>query len=170
LYRSKQLLIKTVLINSLPSSSFLSFLSSPASFDSSSSLTSSLIPRAPSPVSGCASPIAEKEANFESDGLTQSQKWPVGFGPSGEIVVWDQGVEDWVGEGGDSPCHPDLSLDWMSDGVGDEDPSFVILDAIEEDFHRGKKGSLKIKGKRDVLNLKSSIEYSDASVPSRRRK
>jgi hypothetical protein len=28
----------------------------------------------------------------------------------------------------------------------------------------------KIKGRREVLNLKSSIDYGDASVPSRRRK
>jgi hypothetical protein len=35
--------------------------------------------------------------------LIQSQKWLVGFGPSGEIVVWDQGDEVWVGEDGDSP-------------------------------------------------------------------
>jgi hypothetical protein len=31
-----------------------------------------LIPSAPSPLSGCASPIAGKGANFGSDGLTQS--------------------------------------------------------------------------------------------------
>jgi hypothetical protein len=61
--------------------------------------------------------------------------------------------------------HPDMSLDWVSYGVGDEEV------AIEEDFHQVKKGvRLKIKGKRDVLNLKSSIDYGDVSVPSRRRK
>jgi len=27
------------------------------------------------------------------NGLIESQKWPVGFGPSGEVVVRDQGVE-----------------------------------------------------------------------------
>jgi len=31
-----------------------------------------LIPSAPSPLSGCASPISEKGANFRLDGLTQS--------------------------------------------------------------------------------------------------
>jgi hypothetical protein len=68
-------------------------------------------------------------------------------------------------------CPPDMPLDWVSDGVEDEDPSFAILDAIEEDFHRVKKGvRLKIKGRRDVLNMKRSIDYGDASVPSRRRK
>jgi hypothetical protein len=83
--------------------------------------------------------------------------------------VWDQGDEVWIGEGGDSHFplgvyHPDMPLDWVSDGVGDEDSSFAILDAIEEDFHRVKKGArLKIKGRREVLNLESSIDYSDAS-------
>jgi hypothetical protein len=62
-----------------------------------------------------------------------------------------------------------MPLDWVSDGVEDEDPSFAILNAIEEDFHRVKNGArLKIKGRREVL--KSSINYSNASVPSRRRK
>jgi hypothetical protein len=51
----------------------------------------------PSPLGGCASPIAEKGVNFRSDGLIQSQNWLVGFGPSGEIMVWDQGDEVWVG-------------------------------------------------------------------------
>jgi hypothetical protein len=121
-----------------------------------------LIPSAPSPLSGCASPIAENDANFRSVGLTQSQKWPVGFGPSGEIVVWDQGDEVWVGEGGDSTyplgvCPLDMPLDWVSVGVEDQDLSFTILDAIEEDFHQVKKGAhLKIKGRREVLNLKKA--------------
>jgi hypothetical protein len=30
--------------------------------------------------------------------LLQSQKWLVGFGPSGEIVVWDKGDEIWDAE------------------------------------------------------------------------
>jgi hypothetical protein len=41
----------------------------------------------PSPLSGCSPPIADKEVSFRSDGLIQSQKWPVGFGLYGEIVV-----------------------------------------------------------------------------------
>jgi hypothetical protein len=68
-------------------------------------------------------------------------------------------------------CPPDMPLDWMSDGAEDEDPSFAILDAIEEDFHRIKKvARIKIKGRREMFNLKSSINYGDASVPSRQRK
>jgi hypothetical protein len=87
-----------------------------------------------------------------------------------------KGDEVWVGEEGDSPyplgvCLPNMPLDWVSDGVEDEDSSFVILDAIEEDFHQVNKGArLKIKGRREVLNLKSFINYGDASVPSRQRK
>lgn len=47
------------------------------------------------------------------------------------------------------------ALDWVSDGVEDEDSSFVILDAIEEDFHWVKKGvRLKIKGRRGVESEK----------------
>jgi len=64
-----------------------------------------------------------------------------------------------------------MPLDWMSDGAEDEDPSFAILDAIEEDFHRVKMvAHLKIKGRREVLNLKSSTNYGNVSMPSRRRK
>jgi hypothetical protein len=35
--------------------------------------------------------------------LIQSQKWPVGFGLFGELVVWDQGDEVWDKEDGVSP-------------------------------------------------------------------
>jgi hypothetical protein len=37
---------------------------------------------------GCVSPTAEKGVDVRLNGLTQSKKWPVGFGLSGEIVVW----------------------------------------------------------------------------------
>jgi hypothetical protein len=105
-------------------------------------------------LSGCASSTVDKGVICKSDGLIQSQEWPVGFGPSEEIVVWDQGVEGWVGKEVDSPYPldvfpPDMPLDWESDGVEDEDTSFALLDAIEKDFHRGNKGKqLKIKGRR----------------------
>jgi hypothetical protein len=90
--------------------------------------------------------------------------------------VWDQGDEVWVGEEGDSPyplgvCPFDMPLFWASDGVEDEDLSFAILNAIEKDFHRVKKGMrLKTKGRREMLNLESSTSYGDASMPSRRTK
>jgi len=35
------------------------------------------------------SPIAIKGKDFRVNGLTQSQKWSVGFGPSREVVVWE---------------------------------------------------------------------------------
>jgi hypothetical protein len=35
--------------------------------------------------------------------LSQLQIWPVGFGPSGEIIVRDEGRELWDGLDGDSP-------------------------------------------------------------------
>jgi hypothetical protein len=93
---------------------------------------------APTLLGGCITPIAEKGVDFKLDGLIQSQM-PIGFGSYGEVVVWDQGNEVWVGEDEDSPhplgvCPPDIPLDWVLDGDEDEDPSFAILDAIEEDF------------------------------------
>lgn len=77
---------------------------------------------------------------------------------------------------GDSPhplgvYPPEMSLDWVLDGDEGEDLSLVILDAIEEDFLREVKvAHLKIKGWRELRNLKSSINYGDASASSWRRK
>lgn len=66
---------------------------------------------------------------------------------------------------------PDMPLDSVLDGDEDEDLSLAILDAIEEDiFWEVKDARLKTKGWRELLNLKSSINYSDASVSSRRGK
>jgi hypothetical protein len=70
------------------------------------------------------------------NGLIQSQKGPIGFGSSRKIIVWDQGNEVWDREDGDSHVPlgvfpPSMPLDWALDGVEDEDPSLVILDAIE---------------------------------------
>jgi hypothetical protein len=62
--------------------------------------------------------------------------------------LWDQGEE------GDFPhplgvIPPDLHLEWESDGAEDEDSALALLDAIEEDFHRGSMGKrYKIKGRR----------------------
>jgi hypothetical protein len=122
------------------------------------------------------SPTAIKEEDFRVNGLTQSQKWPVGFGPSGEVVPWKQGDEVWDGEDGDSPyplgvLPPELALDWELDSDEDMDPSLVILETIKEDFYRGVKAARpKTKGKREVLNLVSSINYGDSSASSRLRK
>jgi hypothetical protein len=49
--------------------------------------------------------------------------------------------------------------------------SLAILDAMEEEFHWDKMiARQKTKGKRKLLNLKSSINYCDVSAPSRRWK
>jgi len=49
--------------------------------------------------------------------------------------------------------------------------SLAILDAMEEEIHRDKMvARQKTKGKRELLNLKSSINYGDVSAPSRRWK
>jgi hypothetical protein len=53
---------------------------------------------------------------------------------------------------------PDMPLDWAWDDEEDEDPSLAIPDAMEEDFHRkAKVAHPKFKGRRELLNLKSSI-------------
>lgn len=39
------------------------------------------------------SPTAVKGEDFRVNGLTQFQKWSVGFGPSGEVVALEQGDE-----------------------------------------------------------------------------
>jgi hypothetical protein len=52
------------------------------------------------------------------------------------------------------------------DGFHDEE-SLAILDALEEDIHREKMiARQKTKGKRKLLNLKSSINYGNASTSS----
>jgi len=83
------------------------------------------------------SPTAIKGEDFKVNGLTQSQKWLVGFGLSGEMVAWEQGDELWDGEDGDSPyplgvLRPDLAMDWELDSNDEDmDSSLVILEAIE---------------------------------------
>jgi hypothetical protein len=130
----------------------------------------------PSLLGGCGTPNDQKDEDFMINGLIQSQKWPVGFGSDGEIVVWDQGNKIWNGEDGESPyplgvLYPDMPLDWAMDGDEGEDPSLTILDAIEEEFHwKIMVARQKTKGMRELLNLKSSINYGDASAPSRRWK
>jgi hypothetical protein len=59
----------------------------------------------------------------------------------------------------------------MSNGEEVEDPSLEFQDAIEEDLLRiVKLARPKNKGRREVLNLNSSINYGDASVSSRQGK
>jgi hypothetical protein len=107
--------------------------------------------------------------------LSQSQKWPVGFYPSGEVVVWEHGDEIWDGDVRDSPyplyvLPANMALDWEVDSVEDENPSLMILDAFEWDFFQEVKAArLKSKGRREILNLVSS-NYGDASASTWHKK
>jgi hypothetical protein len=108
-----------------------------------------------SPPRGCSisSPV-------EGNSYSQSRNWPIGFDHNGEIVVWEEDVDLW-----------DVSpLDWALEGAfGDE--ALAIRDAIEEEFQRDKMISRqKSKGKRELLNLHSSINYGDAKSFARHRK
>jgi len=113
----------------------------------------------PSPFSGCVTPTIEKGDDFKVNDLSQSQKWPVGFGPSGEVVVGEQGDKIWDGEDGDSPyplgvLPPNMALDCELDSVEDENPSLVILDAFEEDFlWEVKVARPKTKGKKGKAHV-----------------
>jgi hypothetical protein len=50
-------------------------------------------------------------------------------------------------------------------------PSLAILEAIEEDFHRGVKATHPTtNGRREVMNLVNSIDYNDSSTSSWLRK
>jgi len=75
-------------------------------------------------------------------------------------VVWEQDEEFWDG----------VPLDWeMDDGL--EVESLAILDAITEDIYQDQLvAHKKTKGKRELLNLKSSVNHGDVSAPSRRQK
>jgi hypothetical protein len=69
-----------------------------------------------------------------------------------------------------------LPLDWALDGDFALDRDFgeevmAIRDAMEEEFQQDKMiARQKSKGKRELLNLHSSINYGDDLVPFRRRK
>jgi hypothetical protein len=92
------------------------------------------------------------------NGFSQSRNWPVGFDHNGKIVVWEEEEDDyWDG----------LPLDWAMDrDFGEE--AMAIRDAMEEEFQFFARQ--KSKGKMELLNLHSSINYGDANYPSRRRK
>jgi hypothetical protein len=101
--------------------------------------------------------------------MVESQKWPIGFNLSGEVVVWDQGDEVWDGEDVVSPS----PLGVFPPDEEDKAPLLAILDAnvSEEEFHRESMvARQKTKGRREMLNLKSSINYGDDYATSRRRK
>jgi hypothetical protein len=109
-----------------------------------------------SPLSGCIIPLF-----VEGDGFSQSRDWPVGFDQNGEIVVWEEDVDFWDG----------LPLDWALDGAFLGVEALAIGDAMEEEFQREKMiARQKSKGKTELLNLQSSINYGDVKASSRRRK
>jgi len=63
-----------------------------------------------------------------------------------------------------------IGMDWASDGAFGEE-AMAIWDAMEEDFQGDKMiARQKSKGKRELLNLHSSINYNDAKDSFRRRK
>jgi hypothetical protein len=123
----------------------------------------------PSHLGRCISPSADKGEGLRANCLVESQTWPVGFSPSEEFVEWDQGTEVWDGEDGVSPSP--LGVYLLDEK--DEAPLLAILDASvsEEDFHRESTvARQKTKGRREMLNLKSSINYGDYYATSWCRK
>ncbi len=60
--------------------------------------------RAPPLLDRCVSPKVDKGEDLRMNSLIESQKWPIDFGSSGEVVVRDQGVEVWDGVDGASRC------------------------------------------------------------------
>jgi hypothetical protein len=108
-----------------------------------------------SPPRGCSS-----SSPVEGTGFSQSRNWPIGFDHNGEIVVWEDDVDFW----------DVLPLDWASEGAFGEEV-LAIRDAMEEEFQRDKMISCqKSKGKRELLNLHSSINYGDTKPSARSRK
>jgi hypothetical protein len=120
--------------------------------------------------------------DFRLTSLIQSQKWPVGFSSSSEMVVWVQGDNLKDAKDGDFPYllgvfPPAMPLDWAlgcEDTVmgisceGFEDTTLVFLTAIEEDHHWEVKGvHSKNRGRRELLNLECSINYDIACSSSR---
>lgn len=74
-------------------------------------------------------------------------------------MAWEEDDELWDG----------LLLDWALDGAFEE--VLAIRDVMEEEFLREKMlACQKSKGKKELLNLQSSINYSDDLASSKRRK
>ena len=67
------------------------------------------------------------------------------YHPSEEMDEWDYSPDP---------------LDWDYDE--EEDLTLALLDAIEEDFHKEVKDArAKYKGTKELLNLKSLVNYGD---------
>jgi len=107
-----------------------------------------------SPQRGCLTPYST-----EGNSLSLSRNWPVGFDHNGEIVAWEEDDE-----------FDGLPLDWALDGAFEEE-ALAIRDVMEEEFLREKMlARQKSKGKRELLNLQSSVNYGDGLASSRRWK
>jgi hypothetical protein len=88
------------------------------------------------PLDGCVTPITVKGEDFRVNALAKLQQWPIGFGPSREVVVWEHSDEVWDGEVEDSPyllgvLPPELVVDWEMDDIEDVDLSLTILEALK---------------------------------------
>ena len=59
--------------------------------------------------------VAVKGEEFSLNGLTHSKNWPVGFGPSGDLIIRDQGGEHWDCVDGISPIPLNVSPDGADD-------------------------------------------------------
>jgi hypothetical protein len=78
---------------------------------------------------------------------------------------WDRKDNNWDGELSPDP------LDWVLDCDEEEDPySADVLWVMDVARPRAKGRRPRNKGKRELLNLESSINYGIASASSRRRK
>jgi hypothetical protein len=78
---------------------------------------------------------------------------------------WDREDNNW-----DWELSPD-PFDWVFDCDKEEDPYLVMLDDFKEDFlWIMDVARPRAKGKRELLNLESSVNYGIASTSSRRRK
>jgi len=109
---------------------------------------------------GPSSPSRGCPAAVEGNGVSQSRNWLVGFDHNREVVVWEDINDFW----------DDLPLDWAMDGDFEEE-TLAIRDAMEEEFLREKIiARHKSKGKKELQNLQSSVNYIFASDSSRRRK
>jgi hypothetical protein len=75
-------------------------------------------------------------------------------------VVWEEDVDFW----------DVLPLDWALEGAFGEE-TLAIRDAMEEEFQHDKMIlRQKSKGKRELLNLHSSINYVNTKPSTRSRK
>jgi hypothetical protein len=78
---------------------------------------------------------------------------------------WDQEDNDWDGELSPDP------LDWVLDRNEEEDPYLAdVLWVRDVAQPRAKGRRSRNKGKRELANLESSVNYGIASASSRRRK